>query len=103
MVGEELPDLAWVGLDSRAVAGGNAQLLEPHALRVEHPGDVVIGDDQQRRRIGEWLVGREHLRIDVAVRADQRQRLDAGIEVGGDCPRGGIRIEVSMRVHRGTE
>ena len=42
---------------------------------------------QQLRRIGERLVLGEPARIGVAVRADDRQVLDAGIEVARDRPR----------------
>ena len=101
MIGEQLPDLAWVGLDRCTVARRDAQALERDALRVEHARDVVIGDHQQRRGIGERLVAGEQFRLDVPVRAHQRQRLHASVEVDGDLSSRGFRVEVPVRMEHG--
>ena len=87
VAGEQPPDLAPVGLDRRAVAGRHAEILEPHALAEQHAEDVVVRHDEQLRGIGERLVQRIPARVGVAVRADDRQVLDAGMEVAGNRPR----------------
>ena len=56
--GEEAPDRARIGLDRAAVLAGDAELLQPHALRIEHPEDVVVRLDEQRRRDRERLRSR---------------------------------------------
>jgi hypothetical protein len=56
VIGEQLPDLAPVGLGRRAVAGRHAHALERDPLRVQHPKDVVVRDDEQLCRIRERLV-----------------------------------------------
>ena len=42
VLGERAPDLSRVGLDRAAVAARDAQLLERHALAVEHAENVVV-------------------------------------------------------------
>src|SRR5204863_496591 len=52
VAGEELPDLTRVALDRvcpLAILAGDAELLEPDALRIEHAEDVVVRLDEQRR------------------------------------------------------
>ena len=44
-----------------------------HAARVEHPEDVVIRDDQERGRLGKRRVVGQERRVDVPVRADERE------------------------------
>jgi hypothetical protein len=84
ILGEAAPDLPRVGLGPTAVDPRHAEFLERHALAVEHPEDVVIGDDEQRRRIRKRLVLREPRRIGVSVRTDDRQVLDRAIELARD-------------------
>ncbi len=81
VVGEPLPDPARVGLGRPAVEPGNTQRLHRHALRVEHAHDVVVGHDDERRRIRKALVEREQPGIDVPVRAHQRKLRRARVEL----------------------
>ena len=46
VLAETLPDLAVVGLHRRAVEGRDAEVLHRNSLAVEHPEDVVVGDDE---------------------------------------------------------
>ena len=48
---ETAPDRARVALDDAALLRGDAEILEPHALAVEHAENIVVGNDEQRRRI----------------------------------------------------
>ena len=51
---------------------------------MEHPEDVVIGNDQQLRRIGERSILGIPPRLGMPVRAQQRQVFDAGKEGAGN-------------------
>src|SRR5439155_14816890 len=75
-----VPDLAHVALDYAAIASRNRQILQRHALAVEHAEDVMVRRDEQRRRIAEWLIVREPLRVGVPVRAHDRQVFHRCIE-----------------------
>jgi hypothetical protein len=81
MLGEALPDPAVISLDWRAVVGRHAEIFEREALSVEHAEDVMVGDDEQlgRRAQVRGRVGQQR-RWDVAVRADQRQIFDRGVQ-----------------------
>ena len=108
MVGEGLPDFAVVGLDRPAIPPRHAERLQRHALRVEHAEDVVVGDDQQIGRAAERVVRvGEHARVDVAVRADQRQARHLPVEVLGDLLLARIGAEEAVgrekRVRFGTQ
>ena len=85
------PDRAGVCLNGQAVAASDAEAFEAGALRHEHAGDVVIGDDEQTGWISEWLVVREHRGLDVAVHADQRKIPD----LGEDLPRNRSRRRIA--------
>ena len=100
--GERVPDPACVLLDRRAVPARDAEVLEPHALAVEHPEHVVIGRDEQRRRIRERRVVGEPLRIGVPVRADDRQVLDRRVEASREVARRrvGGKQPVGMEIER---
>jgi hypothetical protein len=50
VLAETLPDLAVVGLHRRAVEGRDAEVLHRYTLAVEHPVDVVVGDDEELGR-----------------------------------------------------
>ena len=101
MIAEQLPDPPRVLFDRAAVDARDAQRLHRDALRVEHPDDVVIGDDDERRGIGERLVMREQPRIDVAVRAHQRQPRALGIQRACGLADDGNRAEVAIGVEHG--
>ncbi len=87
VLGETAPDFARIGFDRAAVDARHAQVLETHALAVEHAMHVVVGNDEQPRRVGERRVVRKPLRIRVAVRADDRQLGDRSVERAGDVAR----------------
>ena len=53
-------------------------------MGVQHPVDVVVRGDQQRRRVVEWDVVGQPLRRHVAVRRDDRQILDTLVQLPGD-------------------
>ncbi len=63
---------------------------------MQHAGDVVIGRDEQRRRVGKRLVAREQLRVDVPVRGDYGQILDARVQATRDRPLAGIGREQAI-------
>ena len=55
MLGEEPPDSRGSVAVGAAVAGRHAERLERHALAIEHAEDIMVGHEQQLRRIGEGL------------------------------------------------
>ena len=117
VVGERLPDpplvrlrrrsggslvVARVGLAARValvarVARADPQRLERDPLRVEHPEDVVVGDDEELGRRAERgvLVG-EQARINVAVRADDRELRDRLVELARHASLPGVGREESI-------
>lgn len=72
VLGEPAPDFSRIGLDRAAVAPRHAKVLEAHALTVKHTMHIVVGNDEQPRRVGEGRVVREPLRVSMAVRAEDR-------------------------------
>ncbi len=62
------PDGARVGLYRPAIPARNTEILQRHALAVEHAEDIVIGHHEQPRRVGERRVLRIPARVGVAVR-----------------------------------
>src|ERR1700682_205984 len=112
MIGERLPDLAWILLGVRrlSVYRSDAQQLERHAARVQHPEDVVVGLDEKRRWIRERVVGRKNRRINVPVWGDDRQRARLVVQCARVLPNCRIGIKVAILVksshttgfHRGS-
>ena len=76
VLGEQPPDHPAVGLHLAAVVPGHAQPVRWDPLAQQHPGDVVVGHDQQLGGVAERLVVGEDARVDVAVRGDHRQVVD---------------------------
>ena len=74
------PHRARVELRLLSGEGWNAERRKVDALAVEHAEDVVVGHHEKRRRIGKRRVLRIPARIGVAVRRDDRQVLDTGVE-----------------------
>ena len=70
---------------------------------MEQPGHVMIRGDEQARRVLERLVEGEPARIDVPVRADQRQLLDRVVELAGDRTNGRVdgKQPVRMQLQQG--
>ena len=71
MRAQRAPDLARRRLVELALP--DAERVKLHAARVQQARHVVIGRDEQARRILERLIVEEDPRIDVAVRGDHRQ------------------------------
>ena len=69
---------------------GHAEIGQRHALRAEHAEDVVVGGDEQLGGVGKGRVLGEPARVGVAVRAEDRQAGDLGVERAGDAARRGV-------------
>jgi len=81
VVGEHLPHRAVVN-----VVLPDPDALEWHALRVEHPPDVVVGcDEETAGRVESCRGVGEEPHVDVPVRADDRQLGNALVEVEAEC------------------
>jgi hypothetical protein len=79
------PDLSGVGFNRSAIESRHSKPSGLDALGSQHPEYVVIGNDQQLRWVGKWAVVGEHLRLHVAMHADQRQVFRFAIDVPGDA------------------
>ena len=73
MLGEQPPDRPSIGLRRGGVPRRDAQRLQRDALRVEHAKDVVIGLNEERRRVLEGGVAGVPLRVGVPMRRNQGQ------------------------------
>ena len=100
VLGEAAPDRAAVGLGRAAVGARHAEVGERHALRAEHAEDVVVGDDEELRRIGERQVLGVPARVGVAVRADDRQVAHLGVERARKAPHRGIGRKQPVRIQK---
>ena len=98
VLGEPAPDFSRFGLDRAAVDSRHAEVLEAHVLTVEHAMHIVVGNDEQPRRIGEGRIVREPLRVGVAVRAEDRQPGDRSVEPARDVARLAVGGEQSVWV-----
>src|ERR687888_2221647 len=98
MLGEQLPDLAGIALHRRAVARWDTECLHRYAARVQHAEDVMIGRDDERRRLGERFVLREKPGIDVSVGADEGQIANLLVQRSRRAPNRRIRIEETILV-----
>gem|GEM_PF-793842 len=97
--GDGAPDPARVGLHGPAVEPRHAEILQPDTLAVQHAQHVVVRDHQQLGRVRERRVIGEPCRIGVAVRADDRQAGDLGIQPPRDRAIPGIRREQAILMH----
>ena len=75
----------------RACASGRGPSPTPnvfqwHPVRVQQPGDVVVGLQQQAGRVGERRVVDQQPRVDVPVRGHDRQVPHRVVQPGGDRP-----------------
>ena len=77
-----------------------AQFFQPHALRVEHPKQVVIWLEQQLGGVAEGLVERKPGRVGMPVRADDRQVPDARIKLARDAADFLVRRKQTVFVQR---
>src|SRR3546814_8491292 len=87
---EESPAFARVG-----IAVPDTQRIERYALRIEHPEYIMIGMEQQLRRIAEGRVAREPAGVGMPVRADDRQARHLFIEPARDVDRKSTRLNSS--------
>ena len=86
VVRERLPGLPVVHVDGASVGSGHAEHLQRDTLGVQHPEDVVVGDDEQLGRRAERRVGvGEQPRIHMPVRAHDRQVRDPVVEIPGNA------------------
>ena len=81
---EQAPDFPRILFDRPAVCSRDPERFKRYALAVQHAKDVMIRNDQQRRRIGKRFVVGKPLRIRMPVRADYRQHPNFGIRPPGD-------------------
>ncbi len=65
----------------------DAELVQRDAAGVQQPGHVVVGRDEQRRRVGERLVVEQQARVDVPVRGDRSAGRAPPRTAGGRSPR----------------
>jgi hypothetical protein len=72
VLAEPAPDLSRVCLNWTPIEPRHPDLSRLDALGGQHPEDVVIGNDQQLRRVGKGKILGEHLRFDMPMHADQR-------------------------------
>jgi hypothetical protein len=98
MRGEAAPDGTRVAFDGAAVLRGDPELLEPHALAVEHAENIVIGNDEERRRIRKGLVLCVPAGIRVAMRRDDGQVPYLPIESARHLASAGIDRKQPVRV-----
>ena len=83
VLAERTPDLPGIGLDGTAIEPRHPKASRLDALRGQHAEHVVIGNDQELRRVGERDVVGEHLWFDMPVHADQRQILCLAVDFPG--------------------
>src|SRR5581483_7421600 len=81
---EQPPYRARVPLARRAVEAGYADGFQGDALAVQHPEDVMVRNDEERRRVGERLVVGEPGGVRVAVRTDDGERSHTPVEAASD-------------------
>src|SRR6185437_11185353 len=82
-----------------------AKQLERDALAVQHPENVVIGNDEERRRIRERRVVGVPLRIGVSMGTDDRQVAHGVIKRSREPSRGRIggKEAIGMEIERDHE
>ena len=96
MLREQAPGLSRVLLDRAPVRPGNTEFLQGDPLAVQHPQDVVIGDQKQRRGVEERVVVVVPSRIGMPVGADDGKPLHLLVQAAGDPPLGLIRFPISI-------
>jgi hypothetical protein len=97
IVRERLPDFAMIALDRATIHARHAECFERNALRVQHPKNIVIGNDEQIGRRTERIVWiGKHSRIHVTVRTNQRQVFDVRVQLHRNffLPRVGTEIAI---------
>ena len=103
VLGEEPPDRAWIGINSRRLVGtrGNAHGFHRDALAVKHAEEVVIRLKEKLGGIGEGFVLGKPAGLGVAVRAKYRQASDRSVQATGDGTRIRIGREETIRMEEG--
>src|SRR6185312_13427231 len=74
------------------------QVFQRHAVGVQQAQDVVVGLNDQRRRLRKRRVLGENARIHMAVRRDDRQRLRLFVQRARGAPDRGIGIEKAVGI-----
>jgi|GEM_PF-4722718 len=95
---KELPNRARVRLNRLAIDPGHAQIAQRDALAREHAKDIVIGHNEQLRRVGKAGVLGKPARVAMAMRADDRQVRDLLIECARKVARSRFRGQEAVRV-----
>lgn len=86
-----------IAFDRAAINARDAQALQRNALRIKHPKNVVIGNEQQVGWRAEVVIGiGEHSRVNVAVRTYERFASDLFVETQRDLFMLRIGIEVTI-------
>src|ERR1019366_2289427 len=80
----------------------NPQRLQRHALRVQHPENVVVRLDEQRSRIGKRLILGEPARISMTVWRNDRQVANSLIQLHSHGARGGFSRKKSICIQHGV-
>ena len=78
----------------------DAELVEPHARRMQQPRHVVVRRHQQGCRVSEWLVLEQHARVHVPMRRDHRQLAHSAVQLARDRPDSGLGGQQTIRVER---
>ncbi len=75
----------------------HAEIFQPDTLGVQHPEQVVVGDNQKlRRSLLKGLVQRKPRGVGMAVRADDRQVRHFGIQARAKARRPGSAREQAI-------
>ena len=84
-LGKQAPRRARIGAGVADPEG-----LQPHALRIEHAEQVMVGHQQQLAGVSPWRVGGEPRRVAMPVRTDDRQVSDAVVQFAREPTCGGF-------------
>ncbi len=92
-----LPDLAVIALHLSPIPSGNSQLLQGNPLRVQHPKDVMVRDDEEFGRRAKTVIGiGEHPWIHVPVGGNDRQMRYQPVKVSGHVTLLRVGVEESV-------
>ena len=77
---ETMPDQAWVTFRLAAIGARNSEVGQRHSLTCQHSEHIVIGNDDQFRRIGKAFVFGEPAWLAMTMRADDGKIPDGFIK-----------------------
>ena len=99
--GKAPPDGAPIAFGQPAILARHAQRAQIHPLAHQHARHIMVGHDQQLRRVGKWRVFGIPARLGVPVRADQRQVADALEQIARDVAGRGVGGKQAVVVQHG--